>query len=100
VPEPDGECGGQGDHLKAVLAGGNRVVPVEEFADLLGISHTQWRWTMATEPERWNDLAIPHGRPEGRSGASPKRYEDLGLCVALVVLLVWALYVGLGAVAW
>jgi hypothetical protein len=51
---------------------------------------------MATEPERWNDLAIPRGRPGGRSRANLKGHEDMYLCVALVVLLVWALFVGLG----
>ncbi len=53
---------------------------------------------MAMEPENWNRQAIPGGRPVGR--AKPKRRDDMYLCVALAVLLVWALYVGLGAVGW
>jgi len=55
---------------------------------------------MAIEPERWNGVVIPRDRPRGRPRAKPKGHEDMYLCVALVVLLVWALYVGLGAVGW
>lgn len=55
---------------------------------------------MATEPERWNGVAIPRDRPRARARPRPKKHEDFYLCVALAVLLVWALYVGLGAVGW
>jgi hypothetical protein len=52
------------------------------------------------EPERWNDLALPRGRPGGWARAKPKRHKDMYLLVALVVLLVWALFDGLRAVDW
>ena len=55
---------------------------------------------MAMEPERWDVLPIPQSRPKGRSKANLKGHEDAYLCVALVVLLVWALVMGLGAVNW
>jgi hypothetical protein len=56
---------------------------------------------MAMEPESWNGLPIPRGHAGGRDRLKPKkRHEDMVLCVALVVLLVWALVVGLGGVNW
>jgi hypothetical protein len=55
---------------------------------------------MATEPDRWNGLAIPGGHPGGRGKAKPKSHQDMYLCVAFVVLLAWALFVGVGAVNW
>lgn len=48
------------------------------------------------EPEWWNDPVVPRDRPRGRARPRPKKHEDFYLCVALVVLLVWALVVGLG----
>lgn len=46
---------------------------------------------MAMEPERWNDLAIPGVRPGGPVRAKPKsHHQDMYLCVALVVLVAWA----------
>jgi hypothetical protein len=44
---------------------------------------------MAMEPESWFIQAITGGRTGSR--AKPKRHDDLYLCVALVVLLAWAL---------
>ena len=55
---------------------------------------------MAMEPERWGHLAVPRDPPGGRGRPRPARHEDLYLCVALVVLLAWALVVGLGSVGW
>lgn len=53
---------------------------------------------MAMAPEKVNGMATPRGRAGDRARSKPKKHEDLYLCVALAVLLVWALYVGLGAV--
>ncbi len=47
---------------------------------------------MATEPDSWNSLVIPRDRPGGRARPKPrKRHDDMYLCVALVVLIAWAL---------
>ena len=77
-------------------AGGNQAIPVDDSPGRLGTSHSQWRLTMAIETERWDRLAIAQARPRGRAMAKPARHEDFYLCVALVVLLAWALAVGLG----
>lgn len=55
---------------------------------------------MAMGPERWDHLAIPHDRRRGQAKTKPAKHEDFYLCVVFVVLLAWALYVGLGAVNW
>ena len=66
-------------------------VPVEEPPGLLGISHTRWRCTMGIEPERWDGLVIPAVRPGGTVRAKPKsHHQDMYLCVALVILIAWA----------
>lgn len=83
-------------HLEATLTGGNRAVPLVERPGLLEMPHTQWRWTMATEPEKWSGLATPRSNPTRRGRVTPERHKDLLLCVAFVVLLLWALGVGLG----
>ena len=51
---------------------------------------------MTMEPDNWSGLSILGGRRGGRDRGKPKGRQDLYLCVALVVLLVWALFVGLG----
>lgn len=51
---------------------------------------------MATEPERWAGGVLPHVRVERQRKVTPERQKDLLLCVAFVVLLLWALGVGLG----
>jgi hypothetical protein len=55
---------------------------------------------MAIETERLHNLAIPRVRPRGVARIKPGAHEDFYLCVALAVLLAWALFVGLGAVNW
>lgn len=55
---------------------------------------------MATQFEKRGGLTLPRSGPESLAPDKPKAHEELGLCVALVVLLVWALYVGLGGVDW
>lgn len=40
------------------------------------------------------------GGPSIQAADRPKGHEDMYLCAALVVLLAWALYVGLGSVNW
>ncbi len=46
---------------------------------------------MGIEPERWDGLVIPVVRPGGRVRAKPKsHHQDMYLCVALVILIAWA----------
>lgn len=44
--------------------------------------------------------AIGRGGPGALAAEKPNGHEDMYLCVALVVLLAWALYVGLGGINW
>ena len=53
---------------------------------------------MAITPERLNGLSILRDRPGDRFRARTKRYQDMGLCAALVFLLLWALAVTVGLV--
>lgn len=53
---------------------------------------------MAMTPERLNGLSVLRDRPRDRLRAGTKRHQDIGLLVALVVLLVWALAVAVGLV--
>jgi hypothetical protein len=74
-------------HLSAEI----EPVPAEEPPGLLGISHTQWRCTMGIEPDRWNGLVFPAGRPVGQGRAKSRgHHHDMYLCVALVILIAWA----------
>lgn len=61
---------------------------------------THGGWTMAMQSDRAGSLALGRGGPEIAATEKPKRHEELGLCLALIVLLGWALYVGLGGVDW
>ena len=54
---------------------------------------------MAMQSEKSGSLAPGRG-PAFAAPEKPKRGEELGLCLALIVLLGWALYVGLGGVDW
>lgn len=55
---------------------------------------------MAVEVGKSGGLMMSRGAAHVRATEPPKSYEELGLCVALVALLVWALIVGLGSVNW
>ena len=55
---------------------------------------------MAVEVEKSGRLMMTHGEAHVRATEPPKSYEELGLCVALLALLVWALFVGLSSVNW
>lgn len=55
---------------------------------------------MAMQSGKANDLALPRSGSAASAAEKPRGHEELGLCLALVVLLAWALYVGLGAVNW
>ena len=55
---------------------------------------------MAMQSERTDRLAFPGGGPGGPATEKPKGHEELGLCLALVLLLAWALFVGISAVDW
>lgn len=53
---------------------------------------------MAMTPERLEGFSILRAGPKERFKASTRRYQDIGLCAALVFLLLWALAVALGLV--
>lgn len=55
---------------------------------------------MATQSEKLGGLGYPQGGHGGRATEQSKGHEELGLCVALVVLLAVALFVGLRGVDW
>lgn len=55
---------------------------------------------MAVQSGKAGSLALGRGGMEGPAAEKPKGHEELGLCLALIVLLGWALYVGLGGVDW
>lgn len=55
---------------------------------------------MAMHSEKTDGVAIPRGGHERRATEKSRGHEDLGLVLAFFVLLAWALYVGLSAVAW
>ena len=55
---------------------------------------------MATQMEKAGSLSLGRGGLEGLPKEKPKGHEELGLCVALVVLLALALFVGLRGVDW
>jgi hypothetical protein len=54
---------------------------------------------MATQVGKAGDMTFGRGT-ENIAAEKPKSYQDLGLCLALVVLLVWALFVGFRGVNW
>ena len=55
---------------------------------------------MAMESKKTGGLAFSRVGPEAAVAEKPKGHEELGLVLTLVILLGWALYVGLGAVNW
>lgn len=55
---------------------------------------------MATRMEKAGSLPLGRGGAEGLPAQKPKGHEELGLCVAFVVLLAIALFVGLRGVDW
>jgi hypothetical protein len=55
---------------------------------------------MAVGVQKSGGLMMSDGEAHVRATESPKSYEEWGLCIALVALLVWALFVGLGSVNW
>lgn len=55
---------------------------------------------MAMQSKKVDPFAPAQAVPEGLAPEKPKGHEELGLCLALVVLLGWALFVGLRGVDW
>ena len=55
---------------------------------------------MAMQSEKTGGLTLSGGGPGVAATEKPKGHEELGLCLALVVLLAWALFVGVRAVDW
>ncbi len=55
---------------------------------------------MATQSEKMGGLGFSGGNQGVAAAEKPKKHEELGLCLALVVLLGWALFVGVRAVDW
>lgn len=55
---------------------------------------------MAMHSDKRGGAAFSRGGSEVMATEKPKGNEELGLCLALLVLLVWALYVGLHGVDW
>jgi hypothetical protein len=55
---------------------------------------------MAMQSEKTGGLALSGGSPGVAAAEKPKKHEELGLCLAFVVLLAWALFVGVRAVNW
>lgn len=55
---------------------------------------------MAMQSKKAGSLTFSRGGTEITAAEKPNGHQDMYLCVALVVLLAWALYVGLGGVNW
>ncbi len=55
---------------------------------------------MAMQSEKAGGPMLPRGGAGALAAEKPKSHEELGLCLALVVLLGWALFVGVRAVDW
>lgn len=55
---------------------------------------------MAMQSDKAGSMAVGRGSQGFAATEKPRRGEELGLCLALIVLLGWALYVGLGGVDW
>jgi hypothetical protein len=55
---------------------------------------------MAIQLEKSGDRTFIRTVPEDLATGKPKDYQELGLCLALVVLVGWALYAGLHNLDW
>lgn len=55
---------------------------------------------MATLSQKPGGLTEARGGTALQAADKPTGHEEMGLFVAFVILLAWALYVGLGAVNW
>jgi hypothetical protein len=54
---------------------------------------------MATQVGKAGGMTLGRGA-EGIAEEKLKSYQDVGLCLTLIVLLAWALFVGLEGVNW
>ena len=55
---------------------------------------------MVKQSEKMDGMRLSGGSPGVAATEKPKGHEELGLCLALVVLLGWALFVVVRAVNW
>ena len=55
---------------------------------------------MATQVGKPGGPMLTRGDVESLAPEKPKGHEELGLCLTLIALLAWALFVGLRAVDW
>jgi hypothetical protein len=55
---------------------------------------------MAMQLEKSGGVAIVRGGREGSAAEKPKYHDELGLCLALILLLAWALFLGLHTLDW
>ncbi len=55
---------------------------------------------MGTPLEKSGHLMFDRGGPDGPATQKPKNYEELGLCLALIALVAWALYASLNTLDW
>ena len=55
---------------------------------------------MATQVGKPGGMTFGRGRSDELAQEKPKSYQDLGLCLALFLLLAWALVVGFRGVNW
>lgn len=54
---------------------------------------------MGTQLGKSGSLTLNRG-PQAQAAEKPKSYEELGLCLALVLMVGWALYAGLHNLDW
>lgn len=55
---------------------------------------------MAMQSEKRGGFALSRGGSEVAATEKPKEHQEMGLFVAFVILLGWAVYVGLHGVNW
>jgi hypothetical protein len=55
---------------------------------------------MATQSQKTGGPTLYRDSSGALAPEKPRKHEELGLCLALVVLLAWALFVGLRGVDW
>jgi hypothetical protein len=55
---------------------------------------------MAMQSDKTDGSVLSRGGAGALAAEKPRSHEELGLCLALVVLLGWALFVGVRAVDW
>jgi hypothetical protein len=77
-----------------------QVLDTEIVQELFGTRPKLGRWTMATQVGRTGGMSLGRDRRSELAKEKQRGYEDKGLCLALFVLVGWALFVGLRGVNW